>query len=144
MRRVLAGLLAPDVHGAGRCWGWISELLVNLKVIDGKGEVHVVEPTDELFRASVGGLGAVGIISEVTVQAQDRFNMKQTFALANRQEVEDNLEKVIEENDHVSLYIFPFTDVCQINRWNHTDENQSTLGPLREFISTSVDALSSA
>jgi hypothetical protein len=44
----------------------------------------------------------------------------------------------------VSLYIFPFTDVCQINRWNRRDKAQSTLGPLREFINISLDALVSA
>ena len=140
----IGGLLATDVHGTGKDWGWISELVVRLKVIDGKGEVHIVEPTDPLFRASVGGLGAVGIISEVTVQARDRFNVEQTFVRADLGEVEDNLEKIIQDNEHVSLYIFPFTDMCQVNRWNEKDKRQSTLGPLREFINISLDALVSA
>ena len=140
----IGGLLATDVHGTGKDWGWISELVVRLKVIDGKGEVHIVEPTDPLFRASVGGLGAVGIISEVTVQARDRFNVEQTFVRADLGEVEDNLEKIIQDNEHVSLYIFPFTNMCQVNRWNQKDKRQSTLGPLREFINISLDALVSA
>jgi FAD/FMN-containing dehydrogenase len=137
-------LLATDVHGTGRDWGWISELVVRLKVIDGNGTIHTVVPTEDLFRASVGGLGAVGIIAEVTVQARDRFNVKQTFVRADLREVEKNLGKIIQDNEHVSLYIFPFTDVCQINRWRQCNKRQSTLGPLREFINISLDALVSA
>jgi hypothetical protein len=41
----------------------------------------------------------------------------------------------------MSLYLFPFTDKCQINTWNPTERKQSFLGPLREFVSTSADAL---
>lgn len=132
------------MHGTGRDWGWISELVVRIRVIDGKGDVHDVGPNDPVFRASVGGLGAVGIISEVTVQTRDRFNVEQTFVRTDLGEVEKNLEKIIRDNDHVSLYIFPFTNVCQVNRWNHCERAQSTLGPLREFINISLDALASA
>ena len=140
----IGGILATDVHGTGKDWGWVSEMVVSLKVIDGKGNAHLCEPEDDLFRVAIGGIGAVGIITEVTVQARDRFNMEQTCVMADLQYVEDNIEKVIEENDHMSLYIFPFTDECQINKWNHTEKVKSTLGPLREFINISLDALVSA
>jgi hypothetical protein len=44
----------------------------------------------------------------------------------------------------MSLYLFPFTDKCQINTWNTTDKTKSFLGPIREFLSISKDALLSA
>jgi hypothetical protein len=140
----IGGILATDVHGTGKDWGWVSEMVVSLKVIDGKGDVYVVQPEDELFRAAIGGIGAVGIITEVTVQARDRFNMLQICEMADLQWVEDHLEEIIQTNDHMSLYIFPFTKRVQINKWNHTDKPQSLLGPLREWINISGDALVSA
>jgi len=140
----IGGILATDVHGTGKDWGWVSEMVVSLKVIDGKGDVHVVTPDQDLFRAAIGGIGAVGIITEVTVQARERFNMLQICELADLQWVEDHLEEIIQKNDHMSLYIFPFTKRVQINKWNHTDKPQSLLGSLREWINISADALVSA
>jgi FAD/FMN-containing dehydrogenase len=140
----IGGILATDVHGTGKNWGWVSEMVVSLKVIDGKGDVYVVKPEDELFRSAIGGIGAVGIITEVTVQARVRFNMLQICEMADLRWVEEHLEEIIQANDHMSLYIFPFSTRVQINKWNHTDKPQSFLGSLREWINISADALVSA
>ena len=140
----IAGILSTDVHGTGRDWGFVSELVTGLRVIDAAGAVRECAPGDELFRAAVGGVGAAGVISEVTVQAVGRFNVEQKVAMSNRHFVRDNLDRLIAENEHVSLYLFPFTEKCQINTWNRTPKPQSALGPLREFLSISGDALLSA
>ena len=140
----IGGILATDVHGTGKDWGWVSEMVVGMKVIDGNGDIHQVKPEDDIFRAAIGGIGAVGIISEVTVQARSRFNVEQTCIIADLAYVENSLEDLIAENDHLSLYIFPFSGQCQINLWNRTEKRKSTLGALREFINISIDALVSA
>ena len=36
----IAGILSTDVHGTGRDWGFVSETVVSLKLIDGRGEIH--------------------------------------------------------------------------------------------------------
>ena len=140
----IGGILSTDVHGTGKDWGFVSELVVSLKIIDGKGEVHNCLPTDDLFKAAIGGIGAVGIITEVVVQAVDRFNVEQKFELLDRKYVEDHLDTMLQGNDHLSLYIFPFADKCQVSLWNRTNKPKSFLGPLREFIAISFDALVSA
>mgnify|MGYP003289000374 CR=1 FL=1 len=73
----IAGILSTDVHGTGREWGFVNESVVALKLIDGKGEVHECAPEDDLFKAAVGGIGAVGVISEVVVQGVERFDVEQ-------------------------------------------------------------------
>jgi hypothetical protein len=142
----IAGILSTDVHGTGRNWGFVSESVVSLRVIDGLGNVRECFPTDDLFRAAVGGVGAVGIISEVVVQAVERFNVEQNFRMSTRSFVFDpvNFQQLLQENEHFSLYLFPFTDKCQINTWNRTTKAKSPLGSLRELISISADALLSA
>ncbi len=140
----IAGILSTDVHGTGRDWGFVSETIVSLKIIDGRGDIHECQPTDDIFKAAVGGIGAVGIISEVVVQAVDRFDVEQKFELAELSFVENNLERLLQANDHLSLYLFPFAEKCQISTWNRTDKPKSFLGPLREFVAISFDALTSA
>jgi len=140
----IGGILSTDVHGTGRDWGFVSQWVVGLKIIDGKGNVHQCQPSDDLFKAAIGGVGAVGIITEVVVQAFDRFNVEQKFEMSNIAFVENNLDRLLQTNEHLSLYLFPFSDKCQISTWNRTPRNKSFLGPLREFIAISFDALLSA
>lgn len=58
--------------------------------------------------------------------------------------VENNLDRLLQENEHFSLYLFPLTDKCQINTRNRADQPQSFLGSLREFVSISIDTLAAA
>ena len=143
----IAGILSTDVHGtSGKNWDWgfVSQAVVSLKVIDGKGVVHECQPSDDLFKAAIGGVGAVGIITEVVIQAVPRFNVEQKFEISDLSSVENNFDRLLKENDHLSLYLFPFTQKCQISTWNRTTKPKSFLGPFHEFVGISVDALLAA
>jgi FAD/FMN-containing dehydrogenase len=140
----IAGILSTDVHGTGKDWGFVSQSIVRLKLIDGKGDVHEYQPADNLFKAAIGGVGAVGIISEVVIQGVERFNVEQRVHTSDVSSVERDLDRLLDENDHFSLYLFPFSETCQINTWNRTDKRPSFLGDLREFINISIDALMAA
>ena len=146
----IAGILSTDVHGTGNAlgtgeeWGFVSQSVVGLKLIDGNGQMHECGPDDDLFKAAIGGLGAVGIISEVVVEGVERFNVEQRVHTMDVSFVEANLDRLLRENDHLSLYLFPFSKKCRVNTWNRTDKRQSVLGDLREFVRASVDALGAA
>jgi len=140
----IAGILSTDVHGTGRDWGFISQWVVSLKLVDGRGDIHVLKPEDDLFKAAIGGIGAVGILTEVVVQAVDRFNVEQKVELSDASFVENNLDMLLRKHTHLSFYLFPFTNKCQINTWNPTTKPKSFLGDLREFVAISVDALLAA
>ena len=140
----IAGIVATDVHGTGRDWGFVSSSVTHLKLVDGRGEVHECEPGEELFRAAVGGVGAVGLITEVTVEATSRFRVEQRTTMVDTAWVERNLDSIVSGNDHASLYLFPFTDRCQLNTWNRTERPPTVAGPLREWLSISWDAFLSA
>ena len=137
----IGGILSSDVHGTGRTWGFVSGLVHKLKVIDGQGIPHTVGPADDLFKAVVGGVGAAGVISEVTVQAVPRFRVEQKFEITDWAYVKANLDNLLATNDHFSLYLFPFTRKCQISTWNKTSKSISFFASIREFIAISFDAL---
>jgi hypothetical protein len=140
----IAGILSTDVHGTGKGWGFVSESVASLKLVDGKGEVHECRPSDDLFKATIGGIGAVGIITEVVVRSVPRFNIEQRVRIEDLSFVKENLDRLLQDNEHLSLYLFPFTSKCQVNTWNYTREEHSSLGGLREFVSISLDALATA
>lgn len=140
----VAGILATDVHGTGRDWGFVSEAVTRIKLVDGTGQVHALGPEDELFQAAIGGIGAVGVISEVTLRVVDRFDVQQTVELSSWSWVKEHLDELLQRNEHLSAYLFPFTDRCQINTWNATRDAKSWAGPVRELLTTSLDALLAA
>jgi FAD/FMN-containing dehydrogenase len=143
----IGGILSTDVHGtSGRDWDWgfVSQTVVSLKIVDGQGVIHECGPDDDLFKAAIGGVGAVGIITEVVVQAVERFNVEQKFEISDLTYVQNNFDRLLQDNEHLSLYLFPFTEKCQISTWNRTKSSKSFLGPFYEFVGISVDALLAA
>jgi hypothetical protein len=158
----IAGILSTDVHGTGKIhgpeeekWGFVSQLVAGLRLVDGSGEVHECEPSDDLFKAAVGGIGAVGIITEVTVQGVPRFNLEQKVEMRPVFYVKENLDQLLRANHHLSLYLFPFVGECQVNTWNRKDKDRTfvgrcresvkiTKGHLLEFVNISTDALAAA
>ena len=159
----IAGILSTDVHGTGRIfetenentWGFVSQSVEGLKLIDGKGEIHECQPSDDLFKAAIGGIGAVGIITEVVVQGVPRFNVEQRVDMRDVSYVKENLDRLLRGNDHFSLYLFPFMDKCQVNTWNRKEKDPTVVGRFLEFIelskgrflefmNISIDALAAA
>lgn len=137
----IGGILSTDVHGTGRDWGFVSQSVASLKIVDGQGKIIVCHPTDDLFKAAIGGIGAAGIIVEVVIQAVDSFNVSQRSEIVAREYVEANLDGLLEENEHLSLYVFAFSDKCQLHTWNRTPEKPALLGSLREFADHAIVAL---
>jgi len=117
---------------------------VHLKLLDGNGAIIVCDPAEDLFKAVIGGIGAIGIILEVTVQGVPRFNINQRVEIRDLEEVKPRLDTLIATNHHFSLYLFPFTDQCQVNSWNRTDQPHSSAANIREFVNISLDALLAA
>ena len=140
----IAGILSTDVHGTGRDCGFVSSSVVRLRLLDGNGAIIVCDPADDLFKAAIGGVGAVGIILEVTVQGVPRFNINQRVDICDLDEVRRSLDSLVATNHHFSLYLFPFSDQCQVNTWNRTDQPQSPYADIREFANISLDALLAA
>ena len=70
----LGGLIATDLHGTGRDHGFLSEQILGLRVVFADGDARDVGPGDPLFHAAMGGLGAVGVVTEVELQLVEGFN----------------------------------------------------------------------
>jgi FAD/FMN-containing dehydrogenase len=137
----IAGILSTDVHGTGSAWGFVSSSVVRLTLLDGNGAIIVCDTADDLFKAAIGGVGAVGIILEVTIQGVPRFNINQRVDIRDLDEVKRSLDTHVATNHHFSLYLFPFSDQCQVNTWNRTDQPHSPAADIREFCNISLDAL---
>jgi FAD/FMN-containing dehydrogenase len=141
----VAGILATDVHGTGRGPAHPSDAVVALDLVDGTGALHEgIGPDDDRFLAAVGGLGAVGVITKVTFQVGDAFNLKQGTITETRDWVESHFDELFAANEHVSFYAYPYTDRVHVHTWTRTEDARSRLGAFRESLNETKAAIAVA
>lgn len=140
----VAGILSTDVHGTGRLPAHLSDQVVGFRIVDGTGTIHDVSPGDDLFKAAVGGIGSVGIITEVTVQCVEAFNIAQGTQIESREWAEANLDRLLVEHDHVSFYAYPFTALLHVHTWDRRNDDRSLLGARRESFNEAKAAVAAA
>lgn len=141
----LAGVLATDVHGTGRGPAHPADAVVALDLVDGNGTLHEnLDPGDDRFRAAVGGIGAVGVITKVTFQVGDAFNLRQGSLVESRGWAEEHLDELFDANEHVSFYVYPYTDRVHVHTWTHTTDRRSRVGGFRESLNEAKAAIVAA
>src|ERR1700690_3876292 len=63
----VAGAIATATHGSGIHNGNLATAVAALEVVTADGQVHTVSQKDEPFAGTVVGLGAVGVVTRVTL-----------------------------------------------------------------------------
>ncbi|CAJ2503977.1 Uu.00g113710.m01.CDS01 [Anthostomella pinea] len=74
----IAGAISTGTHGSSLRHGLMSENILSLRIIIADGRTHVCSPSQnqELFRAALLSLGALGIISEITFRTVPEFTLR--------------------------------------------------------------------
>jgi D-arabinono-1,4-lactone oxidase len=73
----ISGAISTGTHGSSTRHGLMSEDVIALKITLASGETVACSPSSDpdLFRAATLSLGALGIITEVTIRAVPAFNL---------------------------------------------------------------------
>jgi FAD-linked oxidoreductase len=80
------------------------------------------ERDPELFRAARVGLGALGVIAEVTLRCVPAFTLRGVDAPAPLADTLARLDELALENDHFEFFVFPHADTALTRTNNRTDE----------------------
>ncbi|WP_035846922.1 FAD-binding oxidoreductase [Kitasatospora azatica] len=68
-RLTVGGAVAADVHGKNqRTDGSLAAWLDSIELLDGTGQVRLLTPDQEEFRATVGGMGLTGVVLAATIR----------------------------------------------------------------------------
>ncbi len=74
----VAGACATATHGSGDRHGNLATAVAALEMVRADGEVIMLSPdTDEDFYGAVVGLGAIGIVTKLTLNISPSFQMRQ-------------------------------------------------------------------
>jgi L-gulonolactone oxidase len=114
--QTIAGAISTGTHGTGAKLGCLSTFVTGLTLVTGTGEVLRCSADEhpDVFAAARVGLGAVGILVEVTLRCVDAFVLRAHERPAALDAVLADLPALVAGHDHVEFYWFPYTSRVQV------------------------------
>jgi FAD-linked oxidoreductase len=139
--QTISGATSTGTHGTGLRHGGISTQITALELVTGKGEIrHVSSDEPQLLSAAALGLGALGVITEVTLQCVPAFGL---LAQEGPEPVDDVIDSFLENvvaHDHYEFYWFPHTGFALTKTNTRVSADTPTRGPgaVRRYIDDEV------
>lgn len=128
--QTLAGALSTGTHGTGARFGGLVTQVVGLELVRGDGTVvRLGEGSGPPVEAAVVGLGALGVLSEVTLRCVPAFTLHAVEDVAPLDGVLEGLDAAVAAHDHYELYWFPHTERC-LTKANTRREGALPVRPL--------------
>ena len=102
----VAGSCATGTHGSGVHNGNLSTGIVAIEFVNAAGEIVNLSKTDgEQFLGAIVGLGALGVVTKLTLELQPTFNMKQyIYRNLPMAALEKNFDAIVSSGYSVSLF----------------------------------------
>jgi FAD-linked oxidoreductase len=134
-RQSIAGAIATATHGTGARLRNISSQVEALELVTGDGRVVEIDGSDpEALCAARVGLGALGIVTAVTLRCVPAFTLEGVDAPAPLDEVLATLDERVAANDHFELYFFPYADRALTRTNNRVDRPPSPRSRVRAWL----------
>lgn len=123
-RQSISGAIATATHGGGRPFGGLATFVTAIELVTGDGELLRCSRDEEpeVFACARVGLGALGVVTKVTLQCQPSFRLHSIEKPRPLDALVDDLDDIIDQNEHIDCYWFPHTDVATVKVANRTDE----------------------
>jgi len=137
-RQTIAGATSTGTHGTGGSFGGLATQIVALTLVTGEGEMLRISETEnaELLPAARLGLGALGVILDITLQCVPAFLLQ---AVERPEPLQDALDGYLHRSareDHFEFYWFPHTETAltKTNTRLPLTEQRAPLSPVGRWM----------
>ncbi|MBF4995393.1 FAD-binding protein [Arthrobacter gandavensis] len=139
-RQSIAGAISTGTHGTGAGFGGLSTQVCGLVLIQPDGGRLALADGDPLLPATALGLGALGVIAEVTLQCVPAFLLRAEERSEPLESVLSGLGNRVKEADHFEFYWFPHTGraATKTNTRLPAASPLAPLPPLRRWVDDSL------
>jgi FAD/FMN-containing dehydrogenase len=130
-RQALAGAVSTGTHGTGRTRGSISSQVAGLRLVLADGSLLDCSPTQEpeIFSAARVSIGALGILSRITLRVLPAYKLHERTWPAPFDECLEQLPASIDGNRHFEFFWSPRDDACAMKTLNPTDDSVGEIAP---------------
>lgn len=122
--QAIAGAVSTGTHGTGSRFRSIANQVSALRMVLADGSIVTCSATQrpDLFDAARVSLGALGIITQLTLRCVPAYRLKFTGGKEPLQRVLANLERYDRDTRNFEFYCFPYSDTVQTKFIHATDE----------------------
>jgi L-gulonolactone oxidase len=123
-RQSISGAISTATHGTGARLQNIAARIVGLRLVTADGEVLEVSPDidEETYLAARVSLGALGVISEVTIQCVPLYTLHRRDEPWPLAETLDRLDDHVDGHDHFEFFVFPYSDRALTRRTRRSQD----------------------
>lgn len=134
--QTISGAISTGTHGTGARFGNISTQIAAIELVlaDGSTLRCSADEEAEVFKAARVGLGALGVISTVTLRCVRAFNLHSVEQPMRFDECLERIDQFVDSNEHFELYWFPHTDKVLTLQHNRTSAPARPRGAARSWI----------
>ncbi|MEO8551370.1 MAG: D-arabinono-1,4-lactone oxidase [Kofleriaceae bacterium] len=118
----IAGLIATGTHGSSLVHGNLASLVTRLRIVDGNGEVHALDERDPRFEGARVHLGALGVVTAVTLRTEPAFQLAEEVSHVAIDELPDALAGIAASCEYVKVWWMPHYRRAQIFRYVRTTD----------------------
>ncbi|MBY6058723.1 FAD-binding protein [Leisingera daeponensis] len=109
--QAIAGALTTGTHGTGAKLPVLADAIVGMKLIQPDGSILTVdESTPDLLLAGRVSLGTLGVISEMTLQLQDSYNLHEKIWREDFETAMEMHDELAENHRHFSFFWCPYEE----------------------------------
>ena len=134
--QTISGAVSTSTHGTGARLTGIAGQVTSLTLVDGSGNTVVTGATDAdttTFRCAQVGVGALGVITRMTLRTVPAFTLRAVEAPARVDEVLADIDGLVDGNDHFEFFWMPHTDTALTKKNNRSDDAPRPLSALRHW-----------
>jgi FAD-linked oxidoreductase len=130
--QTISGAISTGTHGTGASIGGLATFVEGLELVLADGSVVTCSADErpELFGAARVGLGAFGIISEVTLRCVPSFTLAADERPLPVEEVTQRFGEFAADNDHFEFYWFPYGRNALVKRNNRVTRTAAAPPPM--------------
>ena len=133
-QQTVAGAISTGTHGSGQAHSTLASCVEAVTLVTGTGEVRRIDASSPLFPAARIGIGALGVLVEVTLRCVPAFVLLADERPMPLSEVLAGLDEGIATNDHFEFYWYPYTDRTQLKRNNKVPAPDRPLSGFRGWL----------
>jgi L-gulono-1,4-lactone dehydrogenase len=134
--QTVAGAISTSTHGTGKALTGLAGQVIAMKLINGQGEIiecsKSVNP--QIFDVARVSVGALGIITEYTLQAVPSFRLRALEQPMRLDDVLENAHDLASTNDHFEFFWIPHTKWALTKRNNRTEDELQPLPRVKGWI----------
>ena len=121
----LAGAVSTGTHGTGENLYCISGYVQHFELLTAAGELLQCSPDEnpEIFAAGRVSLGALGILTKITMQNKPRYKLKEHVELCSVQEMFANIHQWKKEHRHIECFVFAHNEKLMLKTLDFSEED---------------------